>query len=64
MLGTGPCAVSEHAAARRTELSDNYRLYAQKVAEQRAERPTVSPLYRELIELLRFVLRCEADWVD
>jgi hypothetical protein len=45
-------------------MSENYRLYPQKVAEQLAARHAASSLYRQLIELLLFVLECEADWVD
>jgi hypothetical protein len=45
-------------------MSENYRLYPQKVAEQLAARHAASPLYRQLIELLLFVLECESDWVD
>jgi hypothetical protein len=45
-------------------MSENYRLYPQKVAEQLAARHAASPLYGQLIELLLFVLECEADWVD
>ena len=45
-------------------MSENYRLYPQKVAAQLAARHAASSLYLQLIELLLFVLECEADWVD
>ncbi len=45
-------------------MSDNYRFYAKKMAELRAARLVASPLYGQLIELLHFVLLCEAAWVD
>ena len=45
-------------------MSDNYHLYALKMAEQRAARAAGSPLHRQLVELLLFVLECEAAWLD
>lgn len=44
-------------------MSENYRLYAQKIAEQRASRRTAAhPLRRELEDLLRAVEWCEKVW--
>jgi len=45
-------------------VSENYHLYARKMAEQRTAREANRPLYRQLIELLQFVLECEASWLD
>jgi len=45
-------------------VSQNYHLYVRKIAEQRAVREANQPLYRQLIELLQFVLECEASWLD
>ncbi len=45
-------------------MSDNYRFYAKKMAEQLAARQAASTLYRQLMELMQFVLQCEAAWVD
>lgn len=45
-------------------MSDNYHLYARKKAEQRAAQETNRPLHNQLVELLQFVLACEAAWLD
>ncbi|MEO8745420.1 MAG: hypothetical protein ABI334_10695 [Candidatus Dormiibacterota bacterium] len=42
-------------------MSDNYRLYAQKMDEQR-ERRANSPLSVQVQELLAVVRECEARW--
>lgn len=41
-------------------MSDNYKLYARKMAEQRAGRSR--PLQLQLDELLEFVSVCETRW--
>ncbi len=64
MPGIVAFAVYAHAAVRRFDMSDNYHLYAQKMAEQLAARRAASNLYRQLMELMQFVLQCEAAWVD
>lgn len=43
-------------------MSDNYRLYTSKMAEQRAARSVSRTLCLQLIELLQFALECEANW--
>jgi hypothetical protein len=43
------------------EMSDNYRLYAQKMTERRTARDR-GPLRGQLDELMRVVRRCEAMW--
>gem|GEM_PF-2049852 len=43
------------------EMSDNYKFYAQKMAERRAARER-GPLRSQLVDLLRVVQRCEARW--
>jgi hypothetical protein len=43
-------------------MSENYKLYAQKMAELRAARLSNRPLRRQLEELLDFVRQCEASW--
>ena len=45
-------------------MSENYVMYGSKIASMRAAREVASPLYRQLIELLQFVLECEAAWLD
>ena len=45
-------------------MSDNYHLYASKMASVRAARASATPLRRQLIELLQFVLECEAAWTN
>lgn len=45
-------------------VSENYLLYGRKIASMRAAREVISPLHRQLIELLQFVLECEAAWLD
>jgi len=45
-------------------MSDNYRDYMRKMAQVRAAREENQPLYLQLIELLQFVLDCEAAWLD
>ncbi len=42
-------------------MSDNYKFYAQKMAERRAARED-RPLRGQLVELMRVVQRCEARW--
>lgn len=42
-------------------MSDNYRCYAQKMADRRDARDR-GPLRAQLDELLRVVKRCEAMW--
>jgi len=43
------------------EMSENYKYYAQKLAEREATR-NQGPLRRQLEDLLRAVQRCEAMW--
>lgn len=43
-------------------MSENYRLYAQKMAELRAARLASRPLRCQLEELMDFVRKCEAAW--
>ncbi len=45
-------------------MSENYHLYAIKMAEKRAATEANRPLHRQLVELLQFVLACEAAWLD
>lgn len=45
-------------------MSENYIQYARKMAELRAGREANRPLYWQLMELLQFVLDCEAAWLD
>jgi hypothetical protein len=45
-------------------MSDNYHEYVRKMAAIRAKRETNRPLCLQLIELLQFVLECEAAWLD
>lgn len=45
-------------------MSDNYHLYVRKMAQLRAAREANRPLHRQLVELLQFVLECEAAWLD
>ena len=42
-------------------MSDNYKLYAQKMAD-RQETRNRGPLRWQLVELMRVVQRCEAMW--
>jgi hypothetical protein len=42
-------------------MSDNYKFYAQKMADRRESRDR-GPLRAQLEELLRAVKRCEAMW--
>ena len=44
-----------------TEMSDNYKFYAQKMADRRESRDR-GPLRWQLVELMRVVQRCEAMW--
>lgn len=44
-----------------TDMSENYRSYAQKMTERRAARDR-GPLRGQLDELMRVVRRCEAMW--
>jgi hypothetical protein len=43
-------------------MSSNYRFYAAKMAELRAQREVSRPLHRQLQELLLFVAKCELQW--
>jgi hypothetical protein len=43
-------------------MSENYKLYGQKMAELQAARLADQPLRRQLEELLEFVRQCEAAW--
>ena len=43
-------------------MSENYRLYVQKMAEWQSVRMVAHPLRSELEDLLRVVQRCEAMW--
>ena len=42
-------------------MSDNYKFYAQKMADRRETRNR-GPLRWQLVELMRVVERCEAMW--
>ena len=44
-----------------TEMSDNYKLYAQKMVDRREDRNR-GPLRWQLVELMRVVQRCEVMW--
>jgi hypothetical protein len=43
-------------------MSDNYTLYAQKMAELRAIREANRPLHRQLEALFQVIRECEARW--
>jgi hypothetical protein len=43
-------------------MSDNYQLYAHKMAELRAAREANRPLRRQMQELFDVVRECEARW--
>jgi hypothetical protein len=43
-------------------VSDNYRFYAEKMAERRIHRDANRPLQSQLDELFSFVWMCEARW--
>ena len=43
-------------------MSDNYTLYAQKMAELRAAREANRPLHHQLEALFQVVRECEARW--
>jgi hypothetical protein len=45
-------------------MSENYRFYEAKMAEKKARWHAERPLHQQLIELLKFVLECEANWLD
>jgi hypothetical protein len=45
-----------------TEMSDNYTLYAQKMAELRAAREANRPLSSQLEALFQLIRECEARW--
>jgi hypothetical protein len=45
-------------------MSDNYHNYVRKMAQVRTERDENRALLGQLIELLQFVLECEAAWLD
>src|SRR6266581_356633 len=66
MRGIGCAPVRLHAGRRRRsrEMSDNYHEYVRKMAQVRAALEENRPLYLQLIELLQFVLECEAAWLD
>ena len=44
-----------------TEMSDNYKFYAQRIADRREARNR-GPLRWQLMELMQVVRRCEAMW--
>jgi hypothetical protein len=43
-------------------VSDNYKLYAAKMAELRAYRAANRPLHGQFNELIAFVKTCEEQW--
>lgn len=43
-------------------MSENYRLYVQKMAEIQVTRPLKHPLRQQLEEILDVVRDCEARW--
>jgi hypothetical protein len=43
-------------------VSDNYKVYAQKMTERRAAARDRSPLRGHLVEVLQVVERCESMW--
>ncbi len=43
-------------------MSDNYRLYVQKMVELQVTRVINRPLRREMEEILQVVRECEARW--
>jgi hypothetical protein len=43
-------------------MSENYRYYAEKLAESKADRERDRPLADQLDELLQTVRRCEEMW--
>jgi hypothetical protein len=43
-------------------VSENYKFYASKMAELRVYRASSRPTHGQLLELLVFVKRCEAQW--
>jgi len=45
-------------------MSENYHEYVRRMAQVRAGREGNRPLHRQLVELLQFVLECEAAWLD
>jgi hypothetical protein len=44
------------------KVSENCKFYAAKMAELRVCRASSRPLHGQLLELLVFVKRCEAQW--
>jgi hypothetical protein len=55
--------VEGQESKRRTqEVSGNYRLYPEKMAELRARRAANRPLQNQLEWLLLVVWKCEAQW--
>ena len=52
---------AEPNVSRGTEMSDNYKLYAQKMADRRETRNR-GPLRWQLVEMMRVVQHCEAMW--
>lgn len=55
-------APKESGIWRRTQVSSNYRFYAAKMADLRAQREARRPLHNQLQELLLFVMKCEMEW--
>jgi hypothetical protein len=45
-----------------TQVSSNYRFYAAKMADLRAQREARLPLHSQLQELLLVVMKCELQW--
>ena len=45
-------------------MSENYHQYARKTPEVRAAREASRSLHLQLIDLLQFVLDCEAAWLE
>jgi hypothetical protein len=43
-------------------MSENYKLYAEKMAAMRAARRADRPLRHQLEELFQFIRLCEAAW--
>ena len=66
MRGIGRVPFRLHAGrrSRSGEMSENYHEYVRRMAKVRAAREENRPLYLQLIDLLQFVLECEAAWLD
>ena len=43
-------------------MSENYKLYVEKMADLRASREANRPLQREVEALFQFICECEARW--